>query len=294
MLFCFHAAKRKDWTCSTHPAESTLTLPPILTQKDSNHVTRKPCTVTFPSPLPDEVHINASPEADPRPISAGNGVTNDDNFDSDAISHDVILPSVPENENESSGDSSSCDVVPNREETGDTSVSILDKLEQMDYSEQEESVESDDAATSSESDNENEERSDDDDDETPKSKPKIPDLGPVSQLPWPTILQYVKESESQINQYFSLNNKEAVDARTEEAKEMLHETSNEDTDAPLDWRPLEGHEGVNEGSEVDEAERDGSSFCHFCGRRLPRSSLLADSQDIASMKEQVGYRVIAL
>lgn len=266
----------------------SFTLPPILTQKASNHgIKKKSHTVTFPSPDREE-----NIEVDPQSISvystASYDVMNEEDSSSNTTS---FVPSPLENKTGCSSDSDSRDVTlpptsENRDDTRDTSMSVFDQLEQIDYSEPEESATESDDVTSSEDDGEDK-KSDADDDIIPK-KANIPDLEPAILLSWPTILQYVKESESRMNQYFSLDNKEAVETRTKEAKEMLYRnTGDTGTSQSPDGNSLTSRKSKEESSET---ARDGSSLCQFCGRKLPRRSLLAESQDIEKMKEQVSYQ----
>ena len=134
----------------------------------------------------------------------------------------------------------------------DYDASIFDKLEQGNYSEQETSEESD-SETSSDDTNKNE---DSDTEPLPEAPPFLYDLESASKLSWPTILHYVMESESKHTQYFSLDNKETVERRLEDVKTLM--PSSRDGEAP---------EETDKGNQLAaKNERDGSSFCHFCGR----------------------------
>lgn len=157
------------------------------------------------------------------------------------------------------------------------SLSLFRQLEQADYSASEEEEEemsgSDTSALSQEEDGGT-------DDEIEDEPPKIPDLQFVSELPWPAVLRYVRESESAANQYFSLGNKDKVERRNKEARAMFAGKNTKEGPAPAVM--------AEDVAVVEESHKeDGSMFCHFCGKRLPRRSLLAETQDIDNMKEQV-------
>ena len=168
-----------------------------------------------------------------------------------------------------------------------TPLSVFHQLEQADYSEEEEEV-SDETEPDSASSQEEEEGGTDD--EIEDEPPKIPALQSVSDLPWPAVLHYVRESESKANQYFSLGNKDEVERRNKEAKAMLGQDSATRQDTATGQALMGEREGVapaEEAGELASHKEDGSMFCHFCGKRLPRRSLLAETQDIDSMKEKV-------
>jgi hypothetical protein len=265
-MYLHYAVEKRDEVeqpCSD--PDSSLTLPPILANKDGGSSTRRTShTVTFPFLSPE----NSSPLHKDNPSTA---IVEEDS-NANTTLHDVTLPGLVENRYGCDIENSSHSVT--KEDTVDAPTSIFDRLEQIEYSEQEDSdTESDDITASGEDDSE--EGSDDSDD----TNLNIPDLEPVTKLSWPTILQYVKESESQINKYFSLDNKDVVDARTEQAKEMLQNTK----EATFTGNFLKQSAEM----EVGALEKDGSSFCHFCGRKLPRRSLLDESQDIEKLQEQV-------
>lgn len=223
------------------------------------------CDVSLP---PISVDIDTSAVSHDALLSVNNG-----NLNPNIASCNVTHPSLPEHqETETALHNFDCNhetsVDLPREKTGGMPASIFNQLEQIDYSGEQGDSEGE---SSDECDNNNEDRID----EVAAEKANTPDLHFVTQLSWPTILQYVKESESKMNQYFSLENKETVETRAREAKAMLRD----------DVVNSAGSCGDDEGSTG--TERDGSSCCHFCGRKLPWRSLLADSQDIEKMKEQV-------
>lgn len=164
--------------------------------------------------------------------------------------------------------------------------SAFSQLEQVDYSEDEDSDETDDVTTSSDDDKE-----EDEDEVTKIHKPNIPDLQSVKDLSWPTILQYVRDSQTMASQYFSLQNKEEVEKRSMEAKAMAEQT--ECSVSSPEERPdaaaggSEGYMGDHMMAGSVAEDMDGSLACHFCGKILPRRSLLAESQDVESIKEKV-------
>lgn len=160
--------------------------------------------------------------------------------------------------------------------TADIAPSIFHQLEQMNYSDDSESDQSE-AETSSD------EEETDSEDREPPIKPNIPDLQSVAELSWPTILQYVRDSQSMASRYFSLQNKEAVDRRTEEAKALLNQDEQdpsvhfEDLDPSIERGPLSPPENPSEPIVT----------CHFCGKKMPRRSLLEDTKNIEKIQEQV-------
>lgn len=89
----------------------------------------------------------------------------------------------------------------------------------------------------------------------------------VSSLPWPTILQYLRESESLASEYFSLKNKHpvAVDGpgvhEERPEKEEKGEWTTKDTQAEV----------LLPGSD--------SNICEFCGQQSPRFSLLSSGTE---------------
>ena len=183
-----------------------------------------------------------------------------------------------------------------------TEASVFHQLEQANYSDSETSDQSDGDTSDEE---ENSEPNSDDDVE-PASKPNLPDLGPLSDLPWSSIIRYVYDSESMVSRYFSLQNKETVDKRTADAKALM----NQETDASENGREKNTQHSVIEGSTAIEGSvagdlidgcgsegtgteggegEDSREKCHFCGKVMPRRSLLEDTENIEKIKEQVKY-----
>lgn len=195
----------------------------------------------------------------------------------DTASHDVNAESTDPSTNTASHEANL---------QGDSAFS---QLEQVDYSEDEDSDETDDVTTSSDDDKEKE--NEDEDEVTKMHKPNIPDLQSVKDLSWPTILQYVRDSQTMASQYFSLQNKEEVEKRSMEAKAMAEQT--ECSVSSPEERPdaaaggSEGYMGDHMMAGSVAGDMDGSLACHFCGKILPRRSLLAESQDVESIREKV-------
>ncbi len=295
-----------------HPIQSNqdantalLTLPSITTEKDRSR------NVTFPSLPPDREDDTLSHNVTLPPISvkelascpeytdlhsvkvnkedSNANITSHEvipptvsvNTNANTALHEVISPTVSVNREDSNADTALHEV--NKEDaiTSDgnevTPALLFQQLEQADYSDQEESDQLDNTTSSG----------DDTQEESDAEHEMIPDksnlplaLESITKLPWPTILQYVRESTSAANQYFSLDNKSVVERRTQEARTMVDQ--NEEGEGV-------GELGEDEGGGSLELKRDGSLFCHFCGRKLPRRNLLAETKDIEKMKEQVQY-----
>ena len=102
---------------------------------------------------------------------------------------------------------------------------------------------------------------------------KFPDLQ-VSDLPWPAILQYLRESESLASEYFSLQNKHSVDVTAHKQEVVVDK---EDSDKQIAKCP-----------EVEVSLIPSSSdVCEFCGQKSPRQSLLGsiteEQEEVSSL-----------
>ena len=153
-------------------------------------------------------------------------------------------------------------------------------MEQIDYSRHESSE-----GLASSSDDEEGGSSDDSDEDG--TKQIFPALQCMTELSWPAILQYVRESETMAGDYFSMKNREVIDQRIMAAKGMFKrneslsltvQKSNEDKDHTED----EDHTK----EELVSCTED-KFTCDFCGNRLPRISLLLASQNTDDLKEKV-------
>ena len=128
-------------------------------------------------------------------------------------------------------------------------------------------------ASDQESSSSSDEGDDDDGEENANGKlRKFPDLQ-VSDLPWPAILQYLRESESLASEYFSLQNKHSVDVTAHKQGGVVDK---EDSDKQIAKYP-----------EVEVSLIPSSSdVCEFCGQKSPRQSLLGsitEEQEVSSL-----------
>lgn len=162
-------------------------------------------------------------------------------------------------------------------------------LEQVDYSDDENDVESSDEEASSGGENSDTSNDENEPDETP---PNIPDLRSLADLSWPAILRYIRDSESMASQYFSLQNKEIVDRRMAGAKALLNQEIDSDQDRVSSGLSEEELNSRVEGKPetMQTTEEDGIQKCHFCGKDLPRRSLLDDTRDVDKIQEQVSTK----
>lgn len=145
--------------------------------------------------------------------------------------------------------------------------------------------------SSSEEEEDEEEQEEDQEDgegeEEQDQPPVFSGLQSASSLPWPEILRYIRESETLGGQYFSLRNREAVNRRSEEATRTV--TRNPHEEVSVSVRESTSTDGVKDGSETETDVHDGF-FCHFCGKALPRISLLTNYRDnLENIEEKVRY-----
>ena len=110
-------------------------------------------------------------------------------------------------------------------------------------------------------------------------------------LPWPSILQYLRESESYAAKYFSLQNKPALDKRLKGTSDSFKEASNtKNTQQYSIHRVSKGatsggsssEESDSEAKEIDPLKSTTeqelpASTCEFCGTQNPRYSLLTSA-----------------
>lgn len=262
-------------------------------EADLHATTSGPCGMQLPPIIPklDKINSTSSNIATHLPPitgSDGNQNTNTSSNLSSSISNNKSL----------GANTASCRVTfssPLVKDVCDTNTDsidvppILHQLEQMNYSEDDDESDSDETSSSDDDNQDDEER--DDDMSLTNHNLKIPDLQSAKSLPWPSILQYVRESETMAGQYFSLQNKEAVERRNVKAQAMMGQK--EEEEVPLLERTsvgtLAGDEctTVNPVGPVALEESDVVSACHFCGKKLPRRSLLAETKNVESIREQV-------
>ena len=133
-------------------------------------------------------------------------------------------------------------------------------------------------ASDQESSSSSDENDDDDGEENTNGKLyKFPDLQ-VSDLPWPAILQYLRESESLASEYFSLQNKHSVDVTAHKERGVDEEDSDKQTakypEVELSLLP------------------SSSDVCEFCGQKSPRRSLLSsiteEQEEVSSLTKSTG------
>ena len=172
-------------------------------------------------------------------------------------------------------------------ESNEVSVSSLDHLEQLTFPFFE------DQAKKSDGDAPEDTNSNNEGDEMRVSRLSRPVSAPrlkLDNLPWPTILQYMRESESLVSEYFSIDNKEAIEARIEKnkklQKQLLHERrpfkshQSRLKDGELVSSSTSSSEEQGELGEGDDESSERYQVCDFCGQPSPWVSLLrmADEQ----------------
>ncbi|XP_064395015.1 uncharacterized protein LOC135342250 [Halichondria panicea] len=141
------------------------------------------------------------------------------------------------------------------------------------------------------------------------SDPDTPDEEEIEQaytdlslpnLPWPKILQYMRESESYAAKYFSLQNKRTLAKRLKEAK-ATHKTGLSMNNTSNKKLELQGGTGVStdddtsEESELDASDVEGEDIqrfpdeqletCDFCGEPKPKYNIL-DVKESAQKDEE--------
>ena len=149
---------------------------------------------------------------------------------------------------------------------------ILKQLERLDCSSQSNLIDQDDSTHEADSDE---------------------DYSALSQalpnLPWPTILQYLRESESYAAKYFSLHNKQSLERRLRASKSTVtagssvrdrHKTavSTERKDGAVHMSS-EDSSSEESGSDTNTEDNDSreieeTDVCDFCGEQKPKYSLL--------------------
>ena len=105
----------------------------------------------------------------------------------------------------------------------------------------------------------------------------------LDNLPWPSILQYMRESESLTSEYFSLNNKEAIESRLAHNRRLQQTVTSEEAER------LKSHQIMTKCNDSGESESESESTrnekegdlmaaksqtCDFCGQNSTQISLL--------------------
>ena len=180
------------------------------------------------------------------------------------------------------------DVIP-ADESEEVIVSSLTQLEQLTFPFFEDRAENDGQGTLDDGDEGKDTRA-----IRPISAPRLK----FDNLPWPMILQYMRESESLTSEYFSIDNKEAIKSRIESNKKFQKQSAMLES-GPLKsrQRSLEGDELVSSSSSSSEEQRESedkegdtsSNGCHmhvcdFCGQPSPQVSLLQMIEDKVSIE----------
>ena len=112
----------------------------------------------------------------------------------------------------------------------------------------------------------------------------------LDNLPWPLILQYMRESESLISEYFSLKNKGVIESRVAQNK-RLQQTLSGDVAVPHNCETSDDAGVLDNGSETETTENEEEEedeqakkcqVCDFCGQSSPQVSLLQLAEDQVS------------
>ena len=178
------------------------------------------------------------------------------------------------------------DTIPEYEKA--VSLSSIEQLEQLTFPFFE-----DKTAEVSDGDSDTEEGSDRaEDEERDSSQSSSPDpipLAPrlkVDNLSWPSILQYMRESESLTSNYFSLSNKEAIESRLAHNKRLQQRVTSAEAE-----RMKRSHHTVSGGDEEKGSESDSvaarNQICDFCGQSTTQISLLQLADDQVAIQYKV-------
>ena len=154
------------------------------------------------------------------------------------------------------------------------SLSSIDQLEQLTFPffEDKTAEDSDGESDTEEASN----KTEDDERDSSQSSSPIP-VAPrlkLNNLPWPSILQYMRESESLTSEYFSLSNKEAVETRLAHNKRLQRTVTSEEAGR------LKNCHTMPDGLEEGDSEPDSmATICDFCGQSSTQISLLQLAED---------------
>ena len=157
------------------------------------------------------------------------------------------------------------------------SLSSIDQLEQLTFPFFE-----DRAAEDGDGESDTEKASDkieDDEQDSSRSSSTIP-VAPrlkLDNLPWPSILQYIRESESLTSEYFSLSNKEAIESRIAHNKRLQRTVTSEEAERLKNYHLMSDKLGESDSESDSMAAK--SQICDFCGQSSTQISLLQLAED---------------
>lgn len=186
----------------------------------------------------------------------------------------VANPEVVETDN-----SEEADTIP--ESVKAVSLSSIEQLEQLTFPFFEDKA----AAEDSNGDSDTEKASDKAEDDEQDSSQSISPVPPaprlkVDNLSWPSILQYMRESESLASDYFSLNNKEAIESRLAHNKRLQQRVTSAEAERLKSYQIMSSS-GEERDSESDSMAARGQ-ICDFCGQNTTQISLLQLAEDQVS------------
>ena len=178
------------------------------------------------------------------------------------------------------------------------SLSSIEQLEQLTFPFFEDQ-------TTEDSDGDTEEASNKtDDDERDSSRSSSPvSVAPrlkLDNLPWPSILQYMRESESLTSDYFSLHNKEGIESRLAQNKRLQQTVTSEEAERLRNQHnivPGDTEESDSESESKGDKEGDlmaaNSQICDFCGQSSTQISLLQLAEDKVANVHGIKYETTA-
>lgn len=157
------------------------------------------------------------------------------------------------------------------------SLSSIDQLEQLTFPFFEDRT-AEDSDGESDTEEANDKNEDDERDSSWSSStiPVAPRLK-LNNLPWPSILQYMRESESLTSEYFSLNNKEAVESRLACNKRLQRTVTSEEAERLKNCHLMSGK--LEESDSESDLMAAKSQICDFCGQSSTQISLLQLAED---------------
>ena len=164
---------------------------------------------------------------------------------------------------------------------------LLDQLETLDFPESPNGSES--SGNESKDDDETIAKTDDESEDHEDSEDTLVKLK-LDNLPLPSILQYIRESESIASNYFSLQNKKSVDARlpVSAAAVGVNEV------APLEDSETGKHTEEENDTTAGQCGHEESTVvytCDFCGSPTPQHSLLNRVNKEKEVSFQHNYNV---
>jgi hypothetical protein len=191
---------------------------------------------------------------------------------------ELVLPSIipvanPDHEVIETDDHEEADTIP--ESVKAVSLSSIEQLEQLTFPFFEDKTLEEDSDGDSDTEEASDKAEDDERDsncsQSVSPVPPAPRLK-VDNLSWPSILQYMRESESLTSDYFSLNNKEAIESRLAHNKRLQQRVTSAEAER------LKNHQFLSGSSEERNSESDSMAargqICDFCGQSTTQISLL--------------------